>query len=55
MSSAGVNTTIFSATTSVPSNWHLECKIPKLDTFSGIVQQAIKMGVITGTARIEII
>lgn len=49
-SSAGVNTS-----TSLPSNWHLEFKISELDTFSGVVQETIKTGVVTGIARREII
>ena len=53
--SAGVDTNTCSTSTSQPSNWHLGFKIPELDTFSGVVQQAIKTGVITGIARREVI
>ena len=54
-SSAKVDTNIYSTSTSLPSNCHLEFKIPELDTFSGIVQQIIKTAVVTGTAKREII
>ena len=53
--STSSNATICTTSTSVSPNWHLEFSIPELNTFSGIVQQTIKTGVVTGIARREII
>ena len=39
----------------VNQNWHLKFDIPDLNNFSGIVREAVRMGVITGQARREII
>ena len=40
---------------SIQSNWHLKFSISELNTFSGIVQEAVSTGVITGLGRREII